>query len=731
MPQRVEFEGIVHEFPDDFTSQDISKALSSSQQPAPAAQGGEVNPPGTVFSRASEAVDRAVLPVLESLGLGVQRPQISDQGTMVGRAATQAIKDVSEPFIRAGKVALKGSVGSLVDLANISPQVVNLLPGTQGVQPITEQPFLGTQQIENVYQKLGGKYATAETPLGKAAEFVGEIGAGLVPLAKAPGLVQKTAEAVRPIQQAPGKTTGAIIRGVTRGVGKTGELIERGVQAAREKALSPEERALDPAARVVLNSIRASGANVDEALQRIAAAKAEGIDLPLYAALSDRNLTTFAKSISQFGAGTKQADEAVKLLKEKQIPESIQNLLGDVSNAGLPAEKASDVLVDMANTVFQKERDVLRNRAAPIYQRLMQPSIQAPKFTGASVQTQAKWNQVKNTVDLLNDEIARGLKSDIRKSIYHRDYLKKEYGLTDQMIDSMPENSLPFLDAMKREVDSLTKPQNTSISDFAKSRLLQWKKELLTKTDAQYPAYANARKVYSDDAQYVQSLEEGPLGIIKDLSEKNFDLAGNKIMNLPPSSIKDLRNKFADSGIQGAGEAFEDGVVAYMQRSFDAMKDNRFQGFRNSVFGSSLQRERLAAALGPQKVQRLQKGFDVLDDAMKSLRLFGSDTASLQQARQALGEGGVNVPVHGGIINAARQVFSDAFQKNILDDPEGTQKLAKYLFTPEGSELLEQIAKNPKLTQNDKLSIGTKIIIGAGAAYGANSAFAGTGQGNQ
>jgi hypothetical protein len=289
------------------------------------------------------------------------------------------------------------------------------------------------------------------------------------------------------------------------------------------------------------------------------------------------------------------------------------------------------------------------------------------------------------------------------------------------MIDSMPENSLPFLDALKREVDVLTKPQNTSISDFAKSRLLQWKKELLKKTDAQYPAYANARKVYSDDAEYLKSLEEGPLGIIKDLSEKNFDVAGNKIMNLPPSSIKDLKSKFADSGIDGAGQAFEDGVVAYMQRSFENMKDNRFQSFRNSVFGSELQRNRLRAALGPQKLNRLQKGFDVLDDAIGSLKLVGSDTASLQQARQSLEEGTAGLPIHrGGIINNALQLFRDAFQKSILDDPEGSQKLAKYLFTPEGSELLEQIAKTPNLTKQDKLNLGTKLMLGAGGIVATN-----------
>jgi hypothetical protein len=93
----------------------------------------------------------------------------------------------------------------------------------------------------------------------------------------------------------------------------------------------------------------------------------------------------------------------------------------------------------------------------------------------------------------------------------------------------------------------------------------------------------------------------------------------------------------------------------------------------------------------------------------------------LQQARQSLEEGTAGLPIHrGGIINNALQLFRDAFQKSILDDPEGSQKLAKYLFTPEGSELLEQIAKTPNLTKQDKLNLGTKLMLGAGGIVATN-----------
>ena len=35
MPQQIEFEGVTHEFPDDFTDQDISKALGGSKTKTP------------------------------------------------------------------------------------------------------------------------------------------------------------------------------------------------------------------------------------------------------------------------------------------------------------------------------------------------------------------------------------------------------------------------------------------------------------------------------------------------------------------------------------------------------------------------------------------------------------------------------------------------------------------------------------------------------------------------
>jgi predicted nuclease with TOPRIM domain len=175
-------------------------------------------------------------------------------GTMVGRAATQALKDTLEVPIRAGKVALKGTVGGLVDLANIAPQVANLLPGTQGVQPISQQPFLGTRQIEDVYQKLGGQAATAESTLGKAAELAGELTAGFVPLTKVASLPgEKLVEQAR-----------SAIQSVTPSLSSMGE---RRAAKQFQEALGPEGLAQLEAARSSLPPELVDQATVAELVQ--------------------------------------------------------------------------------------------------------------------------------------------------------------------------------------------------------------------------------------------------------------------------------------------------------------------------------------------------------------------------------------------------------------------------------------------------------------------------------
>jgi hypothetical protein len=686
-------------------------------------------------------------------------------GTMIGRAAMQAVKDTLEVPIRGEKAALKGTIGGLVDLVNMSPQVVNLLPGTQGVQPISQQPIFGTQHIENVFQKMGGELATAETSLGKVADFAAEIAFGSVPLTKAPSLTQKTAEIVtaaqKPVVQAAKTVASASIKTAGKVTDAVGNVVEKGVVKFKESNLTPEEKALDPAARLVIQTIKKEGLNPADAVKRIQEAREQGIEIPLYQAFRSRTLTSFAKNVSQFGPGSRIAQDSVDALKSKQIPESIAKVLDEISNIkDLGAEDQSRLVSDMASDVFDQAKAALRQKAEPLYTNLMSPKLeeravsataggptpadiaawnkvksypklediakwnaaQARPAREAGTRTLVRWNQVKGIDKLLSDDIGQSLKTDLRKSPAVRDYLKKEYGLDDAAIDSMPENSLPFVDALKREIDSKTRPTVTFVTPFAKSRMLKWKDSVIKLADEQYPAYAQARKIYSDDIKYIQNLEDGALGVLKDLSDGQADLAGEKMMRLPVKAIIDLRTKFANSGLEGAQQSFEDGVVSFLKRRFDSMKDNRFQGFKNAVYGDELMRSRLRAALGAQKTQRLDTLFGVLDDALQSTRLMGSDTATNLAAQRAMQNGldqaDQAITLFQNPVRAVRQMAQEAYQKTLLDDPEGAQNLAKYLFTPEGEKLLEELAKMPKGSEKAK-GVAVQALAGAGA-FGAS-----------
>lgn len=103
----------------------------------------------------------------------------------VGRAATKAFEDTAAIPIRAAKNIAKGTVGGLVDLANIAPQAINILPNEQGVKPISENPVLGSQFIEDAFKGTFGQLSQPQTRLGATADLATEVASGFAPIPKA------------------------------------------------------------------------------------------------------------------------------------------------------------------------------------------------------------------------------------------------------------------------------------------------------------------------------------------------------------------------------------------------------------------------------------------------------------------------------------------------------------------------------------------------------------------
>lgn len=210
MPQRVEFEGIVHEFPDDFTSQDISKALSSSQQPTPAAQGGEVNPPSA----------------LARLGAGIQQG-IGDAVGTLAQGATYALDDFQKGERRAEvdrriqerqqQFQQQFGESGLASAGRVLGQIVGTVP-TMAIAPLgtaTAAARIGNAALQGA-AAAGLTSSQSEESLGSQAGTSAAISAAL-PVA---GKVLKGATldpAVKALQQAgveltPGQLVGGVLK---------------------------------------------------------------------------------------------------------------------------------------------------------------------------------------------------------------------------------------------------------------------------------------------------------------------------------------------------------------------------------------------------------------------------------------------------------------------------------------------------------------------------------------
>ena len=175
MPQRVEFEGIVHEFPDDFTSQDISKALSSSQQPTPAAQGGEVQP--SVLTQ--PAIRRGMESFPENIVRGVGRGLLQ-LGTGAAQLGTEGLQTIGVPVPESVTQELERVAASAKPTAET---------------PLSNQISAVIPELALIRSGIGtaGKAAQAAGLTGRAAKAATVVGAGAGTGAIA-GALQPTAE---------------------------------------------------------------------------------------------------------------------------------------------------------------------------------------------------------------------------------------------------------------------------------------------------------------------------------------------------------------------------------------------------------------------------------------------------------------------------------------------------------------------------------------------------------
>lgn len=154
MPRIIEFQGRRIEVPDAATDEQISEILTSNPavaapQPSSAVAATPVSQPVTPPAPAQPAEPSLIDTIMSGL-------DYADDTAAIG--LTGARKGVS------------AVLGLPVDAVNNLPRVANILPGVDGVGPISERPFLGSEMIDAL---IGAPADVGATVYNEAAEAVG------------------------------------------------------------------------------------------------------------------------------------------------------------------------------------------------------------------------------------------------------------------------------------------------------------------------------------------------------------------------------------------------------------------------------------------------------------------------------------------------------------------------------------------------------------------------------
>lgn len=128
--------------------------------------------------------DVAKAPVADPAGVQATAPQTAAPRSSVEQMY-DAVMGVGTQFARGARTGLAAVAGLPVDAVNNAPRLANLIPGVDGVGPISDKPFLGSQYND---EALGGFGLLPEAPapngfIERGARRVGqEIGGAVVPV---------------------------------------------------------------------------------------------------------------------------------------------------------------------------------------------------------------------------------------------------------------------------------------------------------------------------------------------------------------------------------------------------------------------------------------------------------------------------------------------------------------------------------------------------------------------
>lgn len=611
--------------------------------------------------------------------------------------------------------------GAPVDLINNAPRVANLLPGVDGVGPMTDNPIGGRDTIDEVLRGFGlvSDYEP-EGEIERIANRVGEeLGATAVPVA---GTIAKATsmpvQAVNRMAAAPRNTT----------------------EAVASTFLQPA--AVNPAGLVRREALYATGSGLGAGTANWMAGENEGALSDILGSLGGAGLTAVADAgtgvVRNLAAGatgnTAYADDvASAAVAERLINSSsdMQTQASRLADAGLPPTQLStDQLVQALRRPAPVEEAVPGYRAN-IADRAQDPGLATLTYNVDARSPGARNSRLTANETVVNERMTglapegntgrfrtnllAGVDNTIGQAQGARDGAQEMFDSVAQLLQpTMPDATArgssmrSGLDdaygAAQDEVSGLYAPLNQDRTPLDPSGLVESAKGVdmnLAPNDAK-----RFRPVEADTIQEMMPGQRAPLretGLVNEFNRPIWaqdapfagrgpdrtvvpalpgEAVGRPVTTVPMSDISAIRTGLTDDlrAAQAAGQTQKARVLGQYIEAVDGYLDaNMPEQLREALDTARAARrdvgerfERPGTALNDILSRREGGGF-ALDDSAVPGRIAQPDQGRLTDLRAALSEAGTDPRLRDGL---ADQVRSDVTTRGLLDKP---QALGKYM----------------------------------------------------
>lgn len=327
-----------------------------------------------------------------------------------------------------------------------------------------------------------------------------------------------------------------------------------------------------------------------------------GIDLTPAEQTGLRSLQQQQRVVARTPEGADVMGDFYTRRNTEQIPRAVDDVLNRISpvaETDVAAQNLKAASGEIGEAAIKARSDAVR----PIYQKLMTP------------------DNVVDASNFADDAVYKSVLDKVRKDPIFG-------GLKDA-----PDNSLPMIDAVKKEFDDMIGAA-TQAGQRNRARVLaESRDKMLSVADDAFPEYAQVRSEFAGMSPEVTQVTKGPIGVNAKSGGQVKDTGALFDFNrLGPGEIRKARATFEKAGKM---DEYNAGLRAFIQNKWSqATKDtaagpkaNLAGAYRASIFGDVRAREAMKAAMAPDQYDAFTRLMDVLEAAGKAMP-EGSPTAT-------------------------------------------------------------------------------------------------------